>query len=329
MPQAKGSGGPLSMADRDGSIWYDGKLVEWRSATTHVLTHSLHYGLAVFEGVRAYKTEIGTAIFRLKDHTTRLFNSAKIYMMEIPYSPEELMAAQKEVVRANELESCYLRPLAFYGSEKMGVSPVGCGVHVAIAAWPWGAYLGEEGLKKGIRVKTSSYARHHVNVTMARAKVATTYANSILANLEATQHGYDEGLLLDTDGFVAEGAGENLFIVKGGKIHEPELTSALSGITRASVITLANELGYEVVSRRLTRDDIYIADEAFFTGTAAEVTPIRELDGRTIGEGVRGPVTTRIQKLFFDVVAGKVAKHKDWLSPVREKASSRVSREKA
>src|SRR5213595_2180676 len=221
---------PVSMADRDGFIWYDGKLVPWREANTHVLTHSLHYGLAVFEGVRAYKTEIGTAIFRLQEHTKRMFNSAKIYMMEIPYTPEVLMEAQREVVRANKLESCYLRPLAFYGSEKMGVSPKGAKVHVAIAAWPWGAYLGEEGLKKGIRVKTSSYARHHVNVTMARAKVATTYANSILANLEATQHGYDEGLLLDTDGFVAEGAGENIFIVKDGRLYEPELTSALTGI---------------------------------------------------------------------------------------------------
>src|SRR5258707_13958408 len=319
-----------TMADRDGFIWYDGKLVPWREATTHVLTHSLHYGLAVFEGVRAYKTEsLGTAIFRLKEHTDRLFNSAKIYMMELPYTKEQLTEAQREVVRVNQLESCYLRPLAFYGSEKMGVSPVGAKVHVSIAAWPWGAYLGEDGLKKGIRVKTSSFARHHVNVTMARAKVATTYANSILANLEATQHGYDERLLLDTDGFVAEGAGENIFIVKDGKLHEPELTSALSGITRASVITLANELGYEVISRRLTRDDIYIADEAFFTGTAAEVTPIRELDGRTIGAGTRGPVTTKIQKLFFDVVAGKVAKHKDWLSPGPQKVLGRGSREKA
>src|SRR5690242_14569410 len=240
----------MSMADRDGFIWYDGKLVPWREATTHVLTHSLHYCLAVFEGVRAYKTEaLGTAIFRLKEHTDRLFNSAKIYMMEIPFAKEELMAAQREVVRANKLESCYLRPLAFYGSEKMGVSPVGAKVHVSIAAWPWGAYLGEEGMKRGIRVKTSSFARHHVNVTMARAKVATTYANSILANLEATQDGYDEGLLLDTDGFVAEGAGENLFVIKDGKIYEPEIASALTGITRDSVITIAREFGLEVQSK--------------------------------------------------------------------------------
>ena len=225
----------MSMSDRDGLIWYDGKLVQWRDATTHVLTHSLHYGLAVFEGVRAYQTDpsskLGTAIFRLKEHTQRLFNSAKIYQMAMPYSQEEIIEAQREVVRVNNLESCYLRPLAFYGSEKMGVSPKGAKVHITIAAWPWGAYLGEDGLKKGIRVKTSSFARHHVNVTMARAKVSSTYANSILANNEATDHGYDEALLLDTEGYVAEGAGENLFIIRDGKIATPELTSALDGIT--------------------------------------------------------------------------------------------------
>ncbi len=306
----------MSMADRDGVIWYDGKLVPWRDATTHVLTHSLHYGLSVFEGVRAYNTVNGTAIFRLKEHTDRLFNSAHIYLMQIPYDRETLMRAQCEVVRSNQLESCYIRPIAFYGSEKMGVSPKGASVHVAIAAWPWGAYLGADGIEKGIRVKTSSFARHHVNVTMPRAKVATTYANSIVANLEATQDGYDEALLLDTDGFVAEGAGENLFIVKDGVIYEPEIASALTGITRSSVINLANELGYQVVSRRLTRDDIYIADEAFFTGTAAEVTPIRELDNRTIGSGTRGPITQKVQSLFFDVVNGRAPKYKHWLTSV-------------
>jgi branched-chain amino acid aminotransferase len=321
MPKAKGPTGPLSMADRDGWIWYDGKLVEWRSATTHVLTHSLHYGLAVFEGVRAYKTSIGTAVYRLKEHTQRLFNSAHIYMMKIPFTREELMQAQLEVVRANEHEACYLRPIAFYGSEKMGVSPVGAKVHVAIAAWPWGAYLGPEALSKGIRVKTSSYARHHVNVTMARAKMSGTYPNSVLATLEATQHGYDEGLLLDVDGFVAEGAGENIFVVKDGKLYEPELTSALTGITRGSVIELAEELGYQVISKRLTRDDIYIADECFFTGTAAEVTPIRELDGRVIGEGKAGPITLAIQKAFFEVVTGKDKKRRHWLTPVEKKTS--------
>ena len=306
----------MSMADRDGFIWHDGKLVPWRDATTHVLTHSLHYGLAVFEGVRAYHTVNGTSIFRLKEHTDRLFNSAHIYRMTLPYDKETLMAAQREVVRANGLDSAYIRPIAFYGSEKMGVSPKGASVHVSIAAWPWGAYLGEEGMEKGIRVKTSSYARHHVNVTMARAKFSATYANSILANMEALENGYDEALLLDVDGFVAEGAGENVFIVKDGVIYEPEIASALVGITRATILTLAKELGIAVVSKRLTRDDIYIADEAFFTGTAAEVTPIRELDNRTIGAGHRGPITARLQSLYFDVVNGKVPAHADWLTPV-------------
>ncbi len=306
----------MSMADRDGFIWHDGKLVPWRDATTHVLTHSLHYGLAVFEGVRAYHTVKGTAIFRLKEHTDRLFNSAHIYRMAIPYDKETLMAAQREVVRANGLDSAYIRPIAFYGSEKMGVSPKGASVHVSIAAWPWGAYLGEEGMEKGIRVKTSSYARHHVNVTMARAKFSATYANSILANMEATEGGYDEALLLDVDGFVAEGAGENVFIVKDGVIYEPEIASALVGITRATILALAKDLGIPVVSKRLTRDDLYIADEAFFTGTAAEVTPIRELDNRTIGAGHRGPITTRLQSLYFDVVNGRVPAHADWLTAV-------------
>ena len=306
----------MSMADRDGFIWYDGKLVPWREATTHVLTHSLHYGLAVFEGVRAYKTVSGTAIFRLKEHTDRLFSSAHIYRMPMPYDKATLIEAHKEVVRTNKLESCYLRPIAFYGSEKMGVSPRGAATHVSIAAWPWGAYLGEDGLQRGIRVKTASFARAHVNSIMPRAKVAATYANSILANMEATQDGYDEALLLDTQGFVAEGAGENLFVIKDGVIYEPEIAAALTGITRSSVHVLAAELGYEVRSRRMTRDDIYIADEAFFTGTAAEVTPIRELDNRQIGAGQRGPITEKIQSLFFDVVNGKVAAHTDWLTPV-------------
>jgi len=306
----------MSMADRDGVIWYDGKMVPWRDATTHVLTHSLHYGLAVFEGVRAYKTAKGTAIFRLPEHTRRLLNSAKIYQMEIPYGLDELMQAQCEVVRANALESCYLRPIAFFGSEKMGISTLGSSVHVSIAAWPWGAYLGEEGMQKGIRVKTSSYARQHVNVTMARAKVSSTYANSILANMEVTREGYDEALLLDTQGFVAEGAGENLFVIKDGRIYEPEIASALTGITRDSVIRIANDLGYEVHPRRLTRDDIYIADEAFFTGTAAEVTPIRELDNRVIGEGQRGPLTTEIQQRFFAAVNGERPEYEHWLTYV-------------
>ena len=304
------------MHDRDGWIWYDGRLVPWRDATTHVLTHSLHYGLAVFEGVRAYDTTDGPALFRVRDHTERLVNSARIYMMQIPYDQPTLVEAQREVVRANGLGGCYLRPIAFYGAEKMGVSPKGARVHVAIAAWPWGAYLGPEAHERGIRVKTSSYARHHVNVTMARAKLAATYANSILATMEAAQDGYDEALLLDVDGFVAEGAGENLFIVKNGRLYEPELTSALAGITRDTVIALARERGYEVSARRLTRDDVYIADEAFFCGTAAEVTPIVELDRRAIGDGRSGPVTRALQRAFFDVVAGRDARHRDWLTLV-------------
>ncbi|GAB1577910.1 branched-chain amino acid transaminase [Bordetella petrii] len=306
----------MSMADRDGFIWYDGKLVPWREATTHVLTHSLHYGLSVFEGVRAYKTDAGTAIFRLQDHTRRLCNSAHIYQIPMPFDPDTLNAAQCEVVRANQLESCYLRPLVFYGAEKMGVSPKGAKVHVAIAAWPWGAYLGEEALAQGIRVKVSSYARQHVNVTMPRAKVATTYANSIIANAEALQDGYDEALLLDTEGFVAEGAGENIFIVKDGVVCEPEIASALTGITRSTVHALAADLGLQVVTKRLTRDDIYIADEAFFTGTAAEVTPIREVDNRRIGAGRRGPVTEKLQAAFFDLVSGRNPKYAHWLTPV-------------
>ena len=307
----------MSMADRDGKIWMDGQLVEWRDAKIHVLSHTLHYGCGAFEGVRAYNTVNGTAIFRLREHTERLFNSAKILRMKIPFSQEQVMQAQREVVRANNLESCYLRPLAFYGSEKMGVSPKGAKVHVTIAAWPWGAYLGEEGMTRGIRVKTSSYARHHVNVTMARAKVSSTYANSILANNEATDHGYDEALLLDTEGYVAEGAGENLFIVRDGKVATPELTSALDGITWRSIQVVCRDLGIPVEARKITRDDVYIADEAFFTGTAAEVTPIRELDGRIIGAGTRGPLTEKIQAAFFDIVNGRNAKYHHWLTPVK------------
>ncbi len=261
----------MSMADRDGFIWYDGKLVPWRDATTHVLTHSLHYGLSVFEGVRAYETAQGPAIFRLHEHTERLFNSAHIFMMDMPFSPEVVSAAQCEVIRANGLKSGYLRPLAFYGSEKMGVSPKGAKVHMAIAAWPWGAYLGEEGMRKGIRVKTSSYQRHHINVSMVRSKTAGHYVNSILSNKEAVDHGYDEALLLDTQGFVAEGAGENLFIVRDGELLEPMMVSGLIGITRRTVIDLAKDLGLTVRQIPMTRDDVYLADEAFFTGTFARV----------------------------------------------------------
>ncbi len=306
----------MSMADRDGKIWKDGQMVDWRDATLHMLTHSLHYGMAVFEGVRAYNTVNGTAIFRLKEHTQRLYNSTKIFQMKIPFDMETVMEAQKEVVRANKLESCYLRPLVWIGSEKMGVSARGNTIHVAVAAWPWGAYLGEEGLAKGIRVKTSSFTRHHVNVSMVRAKASGYYINSILANQEVTADGYDEALLLDTEGYVSEGAGENVFIVKNGRIYTPDLASCLDGITRDSVVTLARDMGIEVIEKRITRDEVYCADEAFFTGTAAEVTPIRELDGRIIGAGSRGPVTEKLQSMFFDVVGGKAEKYRHWLTKV-------------
>jgi branched-chain amino acid aminotransferase len=295
----------------------DGKLIEWRDATIHVLTHTLHYGMGVFEGVRAYKTADGsTAIFRLKEHTKRLFNSAKIFQMDIPFDRETLIAAQAEVVRANGLESAYLRPIAWVGSEKLGVSARGNTIHVAIAAWPWGAYLGEEGITKGIRVKTSSFTRHHVNVSMVRAKASGWYVNSILANQEATADGYDEALLLDTEGYVSEGSGENVFIIKNGKIYTPDLASCLDGITRDAVLTMARDLGIQVIEKRITRDEMYCCDEAFFTGTAAEITPIRELDNRQIGEGRRGPITEKLQTLFFDVVAGKASQYQHWLTLV-------------
>lgn len=306
----------MSMADRDGKIWMDGKLIEWRDAKIHVLTHTLHYGMGVFEGVRAYKTPEGTAIFRLKEHTRRLFNSAKIFQMEMPFDQPTLEAAQREVVRANNLESCYIRPLVWIGSEKLGVSARGNTIHVAIAAWPWGAYLGEEGMERGIRVKTSSFTRHHVNVSLVRAKASGYYINSILANQEATGLGYDEALLLDTDGYVSEGSGENVFIVRNGVIYTPDLASCLDGITRDATLTIARDLGIEVREKRITRDEMYCADEAFFTGTAAEVTPIRELDDRVIGEGRRGPVTERIQEAFFAAVGGTDEKYKKWLTLV-------------
>src|SRR3954451_18570861 len=272
--------------------------------------------MGVFEGVRCYMTAKGPAIFRLRDHTERLLRSARIFGMKIPFTIEQLMDAQRACVRDNKLESCYIRPIAFYGSVAMGVAAKSNPVMVAIAAWPWGAYLGADGLEKGIRVKTSSYARHHINVTMCRAKFSGTYANSILANQEALEHGYDEALLLDVDGYVAEGSGENLFLVKNGKLYEPELTSALIGITRDAVITMARDIGLEVAARRITRDDVYIADEAFFTGTAAEVTPIRELDSRKIGTGQRGPITEKLQTMFFDLVNGRSPKYKHWLTYV-------------
>lgn len=305
-----------SMSDRDGLIWFDGELVPWRDAKVHVLTHTLHYGMGAFEGVRAYKTPEGPAIFRLREHTQRLFNSAKILNMEIPFSMDEIDEAQKAAVRENNLDSAYLRPMVFYGSEGMGLRADNLKVHVMVAAWEWGSYLGDDGIEKGIRIKTSSFTRHHVNVSMCKAKANGHYINSMLALQEAQKDGYDEALLLDVDGFVAEGSGENIFIVREGQIFTPDLTSALDGITRKTLFQLAREEGYEIREKRITRDEVYIADEAFFTGTAAEVTPIRELDNRPIGNGTRGPVTEKLQKRYFDVVEGRSPAHKDWLSKV-------------
>jgi branched-chain amino acid aminotransferase len=308
----------MSMADRDGKIWMDGKMVEWRDATIHVLSHTLHYGCGAFEGVRAYTMPDGkAAIFRLQEHTQRLLNSAKILRMKIPFSLEELMQAQIDVVKANNLPSCYLRPLTWIGSEKLGVSPKGNTIHAMVAAWAWGAYLGEDGLKRGIRVKTSSYTRHHVNITMTQAKAVSNYTNSILANMEATDDGYDEALLLDSSGFVSEGAGENLFVIKDGVIYTPDLSAgALNGITRNTIFHICKDLGIEVVQKRITRDEVYICDEAFFTGTAAEVTPIRELDRIELGQGYRGSITEKVQNAFFDIVNGKNPKYMHWLTKV-------------
>lgn len=304
------------MDDRDGLIWLDGKWVEWREAKVHVLTHTLHYGAGVFEGLRAYKTEQDTAIFRLAEHTDRLFRSAKILNMTIPYGKEELNQAHCEAVSKNKLETAYIRSMCFYGSEGMGLRADNLQVHVMIAAWQWGAYLGVENMERGIRVRTSSYTRNHVNSTMCKAKANGNYINSILALQEALATGYDEALLLDHEGFAAEGSGENLFIVRNGKIYTPETTSALEGITRDTVITIAREQGFEVSEKRITRDEIYVADEAFFTGSAAEVTPIRELDGRSIGNGARGPITEKLQTLYFDYVHGRRPDHQEWLSYV-------------
>jgi branched-chain amino acid aminotransferase len=307
----------MSMADRDGWIWYDGKMVPWRDATTHVLTHTLHYGMGVFEGVRCYETAAGPAIFRLADHTRRLFNSARIFGMKIPFTPEEIDAAQKECVRRNALKSCYLRPLAFYGSTAMGVAAKSNPVRVAIAVWPWGAYLGPEAIEHGIRVKTSSFTHHHPNITMGNAKAVSNYTVSIMANQEALHDGYEEAMLMDPQGFVCQGSGENVFLVRDGKLHTPDLSGgALDGITRRTIIEFAGELGIPVLERRITRDEFYIGDEAFFTGTAAEVTPIRELDNRPIGTGDRGPITRKLQKLFFDAVTGKIPEKMHWLTRV-------------
>lgn len=304
----------MSMADRDGYIWYNGQLVDWRDANTHVLTHSLHYGLGIFEGVRAYKTPKGTAIYRLQDHTDRLFRSAHILNMKLPYTKEQINQAHIDVVKANNLSECYFRPMAFYGSAKLGVAPADKDVNAIVAAWAWGAYLGEEGMTRGIRIKTSSFSRHHVNVTMCKAKASGNYMNSILANNEATADGYDEALLLDVDGYVAEGSGENVFIYRNGKLYTPDLTAALEGITRDTILHIAKDMGLEVVEKRITRDEMYSAEEAFFCGTAAEVTPIRELDRRQIGTGSRGPITEEIQKRYFAIVKGENPAYESWLT---------------
>lgn len=304
----------MSFSDRDGVIWSDGELVPWREAKTHLLTHTLHYGLGIFEGLRAYETTRGAAIFRLEEHTKRFFNSAKILNMPMPYDADTLNQAQKTVVKENALRSAYIRPLAYYGSEGMGIRADMLQTHIAISAWEWGAYLGEAGMQNGIKVRTSSYTRHHVNSTMCQAKACGNYINSILALQEAIASGAEEALLLDASGYVMEGSGENVFIVKDHAILTPDITSALDGITRQTIISLARELGYSVIEKRLTRDQIYLADEAFFTGTAAEVTPIQSLDGRVIGSGSRGPITAQLQALYFDVVYGRSEKHLDWLT---------------
>lgn len=303
-----------TMSDRDGWIWMDGKWLPWREANVHVLTHSLHYGMGIFEGLRAYHTEQGTAIFRLKEHTDRFFRSAHILNMPITFDKDTLMQAQRDVIAKNQFKAAYIRPLCFYGSEGMGLRADNLKTHIAIAAWEWGTYLGKNSLTQGIRVRTSSYTRHHVNIMMTKAKVTGNYVNSMLALTEALATGFDEALLLDPEGFIAEGSGENIFLVRDGVLHTPELTSCLEGITRDTIIVFAKELGIPVRERTITRDEVYVADECFFTGTAAEITPIREVDGRVIGEGKRGPITEKLQTLFFDTVNGRIPSHLGWLT---------------
>lgn len=297
-------------------IWLDGEIVDWAAATTHVLTHTLHYGLGVFEGIRCYKTDRGPAIFRLQEHIDRLYQSAKITRITIPYRPEELIEATFDLIRLNGLDECYIRPIAFLGYGRMGLNPIGLPVSVAVAVWPWGAYLGEEGLTKGIRAKISSFSRHHPNVMMTKAKVCGNYANSQLAKAEAKEHGYDEAIILDPWGNVAEGSGENIFIVRHGELKTPPLVAILEGVTRDSVIEIARSMGTSVREENFSRDELYVAEEAFFTGTAAEITPIREVDGRTIGPGKPGHVTTKLQQAFFDVVGGRDPAHEHWLTYV-------------
>ena len=306
-----------TMDDRDGLIWVDGQWVEWREAKVHVLTHTLHYGLGVFEGIRAYHAKQGTAIFRMQEHTDRLFRSAHIMNMKMPFSKDDINQAQLDAVGKNNLDSAYIRSMCFFGSEGMGLRADNLKVHVMVAAWSWGAYLGADSIEKGIRIRTSSYTRNHHNSTMCKAKANGNYINSILALQEALATGYDEALMLDHEGFAAEGSAENLFIVRNGKIYTPETTSALEGITRDTIIKIALEHGFEVIEKRITRDEIYVADEAFFTGSAAEVTPIRELDNRAIGSGVRGRITEKLQAAYFDCVHGRSIDHGDWLTYVK------------
>ena len=297
-------------------IWMDGKFVDWNNANVHILTHTLHYGLGVFEGIRCYETKEGPAIFRLDEHIERLFNSAHIFLMEIPYSKEEIKDAIIKTVRVNKIKECYIRPLVYIGFGAMGLYPNENPINVAIAVWSWGAYLGDKGLKEGIRVKTSSFIRNHVNANMTRGKVCGYYINSQLAKKEAISCGFDEAILLDTEGYVSEGSGENIFIVRNGILKTTPLTSILEGITRNSIIEIAQDEGIKVTEERFTRDEVYISDEAFFTGTAAEVTPIREVDGRSIGNGKPGTITKKLQSIFFDIVWGKNKKYKAWLTKV-------------
>jgi branched-chain amino acid aminotransferase len=304
----------MTMDDRDGKIWMDGQWVEWRDAKVHVLTHTLHYGAGVFEGLRAYHTDQGPAIFKLNEHTDRLFRSAHILNMKIPFSKAEINQAHLDAISNNNLESAYIRSMCFYGSEGMGLRADNLKVHVMVAAWEWGAYLGNESMDKGIRIRTSSYTRNHVNSTMCKAKANGNYINSILALQEALSAGYDEALLLDHEGYVAEGSGENLFVVRNGVLYTPETTSCLEGITRETILTIAHEQGLKLVEKRMTRDEVYVADEAFFTGSAAEVTPIREYDDRQIGSGTRGPITEKFQTWYFDYVHGRRNDHNEWLS---------------
>ena len=309
----------MDLSKLSGHIWMDGELVPWKEAKVHVLTHTFHYGVGVFEGVRAYSTpDQGTCIFRLQEHTERLFRSAKILQMNMPWDKEALNAAQREVVRVNGLEEGYLRPMCFLGSEGMGLRADNLQTHVMVAAWPWPSYMDPEARDRGIAVRTSSYTRHHVNITMCKAKANGNYINSILALREAIDSGCEEALMLDNEGYVAEGSGENFFMVRDGVIYTPDLTSCLDGITRNAIFRIAGDEGYEIREKRITRDEVYICDEAFFTGTAAEVVPIRELDSRQIGSGSRGPITEQLQRIYFETVRGGQSRYANWLTPVDE-----------